>query len=134
MKSFKWRILLHTLPVLAALVIVVWAVHSYISGEGGFKPGVDLVGGTILVYEVDPAKGWHSGKSAQDLASSLKRRIVPAVLYNITIRPTSDTRVEIILPTGGKYQVLAAERAWEHLIDQTKAEFGIPADTPITAA
>ena len=39
-----------------ACVIVAWAFQHYREGKGGFRLGVDLVGGTILVYQVDPAK------------------------------------------------------------------------------
>ena len=46
----------------------------------------------------------------EDLAAALKRRIDPADLYNVTIRPVpgDPPRVEIILPTGGRQQ--SAER------------------------
>ena len=74
--------------------------------KAGLRPlGVDLVGGTILVYEVDDTKPRDNTK-AEDLAAALKRRIDPADLYNITIRPvpTNPPRVEIILPTGGSHQ------------------------------
>ncbi len=43
------------IPAAAALVVI-HAGFAYQRGEGGFKLGVDLVGGTILVYEVDPDK------------------------------------------------------------------------------
>ena len=52
----------------------------------------------------------------QELAERLKRRIDPADLYNVTIRPVSDTRVEIILPTGGQTQIKAEEAAWRALL------------------
>jgi len=83
---------------------------------GGFKLGVDLSGGTILVYEVDrdpgaedkivdpnaPNDGDGDGDIPIDkLAESLKRRIDPADLKNVTIRPVGRRRIEIILPTGG---------------------------------
>ena len=37
----------------------------------------------------------------QQLAAQIKRRIDPADLKNVTVRPLGDSRVEIILPTGG---------------------------------
>ena len=64
-------------------------------------------GGTILVYEVDAVQDDRAGPAElqrpEDLAASLKRRIDPADLYNVTIRPVpgDPPRVEIILPTGG---------------------------------
>src|SRR5262249_52416033 len=117
MKSFTWKIILCVAPVLLALLIVSRAYVQYVNGQGGFKSGVDHVGVTILVYEVDadksppdPATGVPTKPpdwSIQKLASRIKERIDPADLYNITIRPVSDTRMEIILPTGGQHQVAA---------------------------
>lgn len=105
-------------PVVLALIAVISAYKKYTEGRGGFKLGVDLVGGTILVYEVDQERtklaqsiqqsedGSGAGTSSADipidqLAARLKQRIDPADLRNITIRPVGKTRVEIILPTGG---------------------------------
>lgn len=86
---------------------------------GEYRKGIDLAGGTILVYEVDLEKAQRrqelvekTGGSApgddlsaglstekmQQLAESLKRRIDPADLRNVIIRPLGNTRIEIILP------------------------------------
>src|SRR5918994_4536648 len=87
----------------------------------GFRRGIDLAGGTILVYEVDLARtearkqrGGEptdptqttatSGLSSDDirrLAENLKRRIDPADLRNVIVRPVGTTRIEIILPFTG---------------------------------
>ena len=53
----------------------------------------------------------------------LKKRIDPADLYNITIRPVSNTRVEIILPTGAKRQAEAAQANWDKLLDEAKEQW-----------
>ena len=90
---------------------------------GQYRKGIDLAGGTILVYEVDlskakarqnlerrergaaaPADDADTGPTGlssdkmQQLAESLKRRIDPADLKNVIIRPLGDSRIEIILP------------------------------------
>ncbi len=97
MKSFLGRILVCVVPVLLGIAVCAWA-YQY----DKFRLGVDLVGGTILVYEVDTSKQQGEVKP-DELAAALKRRIDPADLYNVTIRPiASETpRVEIVLPTGG---------------------------------
>ena len=94
-----------------------------------YKLGIDLAGGTILVYEInlertkqlnDARKGSADeaaarqqdqnaaeGLSSEDmlkLATQIKRRIDPADLKNVTVRPLGTTRVEIIMPTGGSSQ------------------------------
>src|SRR5438874_2406281 len=56
LRSFFWRIVFCVVPVVLAGWAVGRAFYLYEQGRGGFKLGVDLVGGTILVYEVDPDK------------------------------------------------------------------------------
>ncbi|MBX3398267.1 MAG: protein translocase subunit SecD [Gemmataceae bacterium] len=85
---------------------------------GTYRKGIDLAGGTILVYEVDLAKT-QAGKSGSDsadtaerglssedmhrLAESLKRRIDPVDTKNVIIRPVGGSRIEILVPfTPGK--------------------------------
>jgi SecD/SecF fusion protein len=90
-----------------------------------YRLGIDLAGGTILVYEVNLDRtalrkkglgeetdigttqqktGEQKGLSPQeinDLAAQIKRRIDPTDIKNVTVRPLGDRRLEIILPTGG---------------------------------
>ena len=79
MKRFIGRILICVIPVVVSLLIVGWAYAKYRKAEGGFHLGVDLSGGTILVYEVDQSK--MNDQAREDLrrqpellAASLKRR------------------------------------------------------------
>src|SRR5262245_33122775 len=118
MKRFLLRIIICLAPTLVSIGVIAWAYNQYQNGQGGFVLGVDLVGGTILVYEVDESKMTPESQQSfkiEDLANALKRRIDPADLYNITIRPVpgSPPRVEIILPTGGKHQAEIEARQWE---------------------
>ncbi|MCI0642897.1 MAG: SecD/SecF family protein translocase subunit, partial [Gemmataceae bacterium] len=135
MKSFFWRFILCLVPTALAAWVSIVAVIKYQRGEsGGFKFGVDLVGGTILVYEIDIRKSQEADKTfdanraTADLALSLKRRIDPNDLYNIVIRPAGgEGRVEIILPTGGIYRTKKAEKAWDDLLEQMKKDWELPA-------
>src|SRR5262249_7759366 len=99
MKKFSRRIALCTIPVLLAAAVVAMATYNYVQGSPGvnYKLGVDLVGGTILVYEVDLTK-FEDGKlppnyRPEELVRRLKNRIDPSDLYNVTIRPLGQTRV-----------------------------------------
>lgn len=129
MKPFYSRILVCLIPVLAAALIVGVAWQHYETGNPGlnFRLGVDLVGGTILVYEVDldrfPEGKLPENYKPETLAASLKRRIDPSDLYNVTIRPVSKTRVEIVLPTGGAHQERLAEEKWHALINDAIEEW-----------
>lgn len=89
-----------------------------------YRLGIDLAGGTILVYEINlertkarkesqgegaPAAATQPGAAAEgltgeemnNLAAQIKRRIDPTDIKNVTVRPIGNSRVEIILPTGG---------------------------------
>src|SRR5262249_17885233 len=96
MNRFTSKIVLCVLPgVLAGLIVA----RAFYHGKEGFKLGVDLVGGTILVYEVDESKKVE-GYKPEEMAARIKRRIDPADLYNYTVRPVGQNRVEIILRTN----------------------------------
>src|SRR5260370_59898 len=133
MKPLLSRILICLVPVVLACGVVGWAFAQYARGEGGFRLGIDLVGGTILVYEVDESKqknidSGQGGGPKLDLAAALKRRIDPADLYNITIRnvpatPGSPPRVEIVLPTGGRHQSDIGEKRWNDLLAKVRDKY-----------
>ncbi len=68
MRSYFWKFLICTLPCALALWVTIDAVTRYVRGEsGGFKLGTDLVGGTILVYEID----WR--KTSKDYDAKKKK-------------------------------------------------------------
>jgi SecD/SecF fusion protein len=130
--SFTWKIALCAGLVAVSLVIVGMAFWQWRNGTGGFKLGVDLAGGTILVYEVDQDK-FSDARAKQDfeqksqnLASALKKRIDPADLYNVTIRQVGTWRVEIILPTGGQHQADVEAKGWQDLLDKVRAKYDLP--------
>src|SRR5262245_35290072 len=126
MRPFLTRILICTIPCLIAAFVVGRAWHRYQNGEGGFKLGVDLVGGTILVYEIDKDRQVGGSEVAdetrksQRLAEALKRRIDPADLYNVTIRPMGEDRVEIILPSGSVRAQTAEEERFQNLLEEVR--------------
>ncbi len=120
MKRFSTRIIWCLVPVVVAALVCGLATRRYVNGEGGYRLGIDLAGGTDLIYEVDTSK-YPDGKLPEKytpelVAAVLKRRIDPADLYNVTIRPVSFTRFEIVLPTGGQHQSQAEEKAWKDLL------------------
>ena len=150
MKSFFWKFVICFLPCALAAAVSADAVGKYSRGEsGGFKLGTDLVGGTILVYEIDLRKSARDGdsKSAKKdgkkkdaqidpgfdpirdlavLSEALKRRIDPNDLKNITIRPSGgEGRVEIVLPTGGTYRALIAQEKWQNLLESVKEKYNL---------
>ncbi|QDV55658.1 protein translocase subunit SecD [Rosistilla oblonga] len=71
---------------------------------GQLKYGVDLKGGTILVYEIDPTAGGGASEdpssrvTAEELVGALTERINPSGTQEIVIRPYGDRQIEIIVP------------------------------------
>ncbi|MGV3484526.1 MAG: protein translocase subunit SecD, partial [Planctomycetaceae bacterium] len=73
--------------------------------------GVDLRGGTILVYEIDPTRGISADTGVDDgsgaptnkigssaLITSLVKRINPSGTQEIVVRPYGEDQIEIIIP------------------------------------
>jgi len=73
--------------------------------------GVDLRGGTILVYEIDPEKQRELSEASgtpitsQDLVEPLIRRLNPSGTQEIIIRPYGESQIEIIVPEVDQREV-----------------------------
>jgi SecD/SecF fusion protein len=82
------------LPLLGVTALAVASL--LIIGSYGPTLGIDLSGGTILVYQVKP--GTRSDKQTMDdLISSLKQRLNPDGVMDMPIRMVGSNRVEVIL-------------------------------------
>ncbi len=92
-KDQLWKI------VVILIAVAVSALYVYPPHEK-LKLGLDLAGGTSLVYEIDTT-GLESHEQrglAQNMIPILLRRIDPTHVANIVMRPQGDTRIEIQLP------------------------------------
>ncbi|HEY0009592.1 MAG TPA: protein translocase subunit SecD, partial [Tepidisphaeraceae bacterium] len=71
-------------------------------GEVSFKhslrPGIDMVGGTSLTYEIKQPEGGGGEKLAEQVATALKRRVDPNGVRNLVWRPQGADRLEIQMP------------------------------------
>ena len=94
--------------------------------------GVDLRGGTILVYEIDPEKNQRTdGESgprvkSEDLIEPLTRRINPSGTQEIVLRPYGESEIEIIVPEVDQREV---ERIKKKLREAGILRFAILANT-----
>ena len=82
--------------------------------KNNLRPGIDMVGGTSLVYEIQAAEGGQAGARgnlAQEVAKTLKRRVDPSGVRNLIWRPQGDTRLEIQMPLTGDSKTAEAVRA-----------------------
>jgi len=73
--------------------------------------GVDLRGGTILVYEIDPSMNVEKQESggqaikSESLVEPLTNRINPSGTQEIVIRPYGESQIEIIVPEVDQREV-----------------------------
>ncbi len=93
LKDQLWKI------IVILFAVVVSAVYVYPPKEK-LKQGLDLAGGTSLVYEIDVSglEPQEQKGLAQNMTPILMRRIDPNRVANIEMRPQGDTRIEIRLP------------------------------------
>jgi SecD/SecF fusion protein len=81
--------------------------------ESNLRPGIDMVGGTSLLYEIevpDDYEGTPGESLSQQVSSALKRRVDPQGVLNLVWRPQGDTRLEIQLPLSQDVGVGEAAR------------------------
>ncbi|MFQ6036292.1 MAG: hypothetical protein ACE5NM_10690, partial [Sedimentisphaerales bacterium] len=89
-----------TLKVVLIIVLVAVAALTLYPPSKTLKPGIDLAGGTSLIYEID-TQGLQEEEQknlAQRMITVLRRRIDPANIQNLIWRPQGNTRFEIQMP------------------------------------
>jgi SecD/SecF fusion protein len=74
------------------------------------KLGIDLSGGTILVYQAKQSETQRSEFDMDELIAALKKRINPEGTKDIVIRKVGGDRVEIILPLASPEEVEDVKR------------------------
>jgi SecD/SecF fusion protein len=84
----------------AIIVLVIFAAAELYPPSQTLKPGLDLAGGTSLIYEIDTTglEATEIDNLAQRLSPILLKRIDPGNIQNIIMRPQGDTRIEIQVP------------------------------------
>jgi SecD/SecF fusion protein len=95
--DYAWKFSVILFAALASLVVVWW----------GWPPklGVDLGGGVILVYQVDPEKLPEGGldKTQMDrLIARVSERVNPGGQREIAVRPLGSDKIQITIPQVGE--------------------------------
>jgi len=62
------------------------------------RPGIDMVGGVSLIYQIQAEAGARSADLANQVMQALKRRVDPNGLRNLVWRPQGNDRLEIQMP------------------------------------
>jgi len=85
-------------------LIVVFALIQLYPPDKSLKPGLDLAGGTSLIYEIDTSglAGQDLGELSDKMITVLKRRVDPDGVRNLIWRPLGNTRFEIQMPLASK--------------------------------
>ncbi len=83
--------------IILLVVVAVWTLYP---ASKTLKPGIDLAGGTSLIYEIDTQGLKEAEKKdlAQRMITVLRRRVDPANIQNLIWRPQGSTRFEIQMP------------------------------------
>src|SRR5688572_16060226 len=127
--NYSGRILLIAAVVLAALLALFPQPTLLFRSDVpwgqklNLKPGIDMQGGTSLLYEIKPPEGetataapaqvTYKGGLAEEVMGALKKRIDPQGVRNLVWRPHGDTRLEIQMPATPESQ--AADALGEQL-------------------
>jgi len=113
-RLLKWAL------VIVPLVAAGFAIYP---PEDQLKGGIDLVGGSSLLYEIDTTgleRDQTSGL-AERVMNILKRRVDPSGQLNLVWRPIGNTRLEIQMPRPPK-EVLQRRKAYNATLADVKAE------------
>ncbi len=82
-----------------AFVGLLVALSLYSLWANGLREGIDLKGGHILQFKVDLGEGASSGV-VREVISTLKERVDPRGVGDLTWRPVGDDRLEVRMPLG----------------------------------
>jgi len=102
--------------IIALVALAGWTLYP---PSKTLKPGLDLAGGTSLIYEIDTqglGEGDEKGLSGR-MIKVLRRRIDPDNIQNIVWRPHGNTRFEIQMPLASAETVLKRQN-----LDKAKTE------------
>lgn len=74
-------------------------IRGPINAEYNLKPGIDMVGGTSLIYEIKQASGaTQDPELANKVKTALQQRVDPNGVRNLIWRPQGANRLEIQMP------------------------------------
>jgi SecD/SecF fusion protein len=96
--------------------------------EGRIKLGLDIAGGTELLYELKGREGQSVSPKVEDTIKTLSQRIDPQNVKEFRIQPFGEHRVLIQVPKASREEV---ERLKQRLMKMGRLEFklALPPDT-----
>lgn len=132
LKEFSNRI--GTVLLAATLGFAPFGYHIYQAGsfdawKNALRWGIDLAGGTNLIYQVETEKAEEEGKpiaqAMDQMVSTIGKRINPSGTEEVNVRKVGQDRIEIIIPGADQGVVAEKKTAMTRL---GSLEFGIVAN------
>lgn len=114
-KNLFWKTIL-------IVVLALWTAWGLFPPQEKLKQGLDLKGGTSLIYEIDTT-GLEASEQkdlAQNMIPILLKRI-NQTLSNIVMRPQGNTRIEIQLPLASD-STRQKRQAYDEALEALEAE------------
>lgn len=101
--SFKFGVVLFSVFFSLAPFVYQQLTNEKQGWKGAIKIGIDLAGGTNLVYQVDVEKAKLEGKAVDaatldKMVQAIGRRINPSGAEEVTVRRVGTDRIEVIIP------------------------------------
>jgi SecD/SecF fusion protein len=91
----KSKLLTGVLVTLAVVAICLWEIWP---PDKRIRIGKDLRGGVSLVYSVEMPEGADSQRVLAQVIDSLKRRVNPRGVLDISMQPQGSDRIEVVMP------------------------------------
>ena len=128
--SFKISVVLFAVFFSMAPFIYEQLMNKQDGWRGAIRLGIDLAGGTNLVYQIDVKKAEAEGKTVDTatldkMVQAIGRRINPSGAEEVTVRRVGDDRIEIIIP-GADQDVVRDKK--KHITKLGSLEFAILAN------
>lgn len=130
MKDFSFRIGLVLFSIALSLSPFVLQVVNGNDWRKALRVGIDLAGGTNLLYQIDVAQAERDGKTVDSatvdkLTAAIGKRLNPSGAEEITIRRIGKDRVEVIIPGADRDVVEQKKRL---IVELGTLEFAILAN------
>ncbi|HWB55171.1 MAG TPA: hypothetical protein VG722_13295, partial [Tepidisphaeraceae bacterium] len=89
--------------ILVVLFAALWAIFPNANVyHPDLKPGIDMAGGTSLLYEIKVPPGTAPNpRLSEEVMEALKKRVDPNGVRNLVWRPQGADRLEIEMPLTG---------------------------------
>ncbi len=94
-KNVGQRLLVIAISIAIAFVLL-WPPQQKL------RPGLDIAGGTSLIFEIDATGAEQYANLAEDVKTLLQRRVDPQGVYNLTWRVHGRNRLEVQMPLPPK--------------------------------